>query len=102
MSAPVNAARGEVALECRGREIKLCVTLGALAELESALGATGFAALGQRLHTASMADLVVVLSILATEQGKRFSAAQIAALPISPIGAAQAVARAFEQAFADV
>lgn len=97
----VNAARGEVALDCPGRDIRLCVTLGGLAELEAAFSVHGFAALAQRLSSASVADLAIMLAALAREGGARLSVAQIAALPIAPIAAARAVAAAFETAFAD-
>jgi hypothetical protein len=102
MSGLANAARGEVALDCRGRDIRLCVTLGGLVDLETAFGVSGFVALANRLRGASMADLVIILTALAHEHGKRFTAAQIAAMPISPVAAALAVACAFELAFGDV
>lgn len=43
-----NARRGEIAAEFDGAPYRLCLTLGALAELETAFGADGLAALGQR------------------------------------------------------
>jgi hypothetical protein len=43
-----NRRRGEIAATIDGRSYTLCLTLGALAELESAFGVEDLAALGQR------------------------------------------------------
>ena len=43
-----NRRRGEVALELGGQRYTLCLTLGALAELEDAFGVADLAALGER------------------------------------------------------
>ena len=39
---PANRARGEVVVVLTGRERRLCLTLGALAELETAFAAEGW------------------------------------------------------------
>lgn len=96
---PHNRARGEVLLEIDGRERRLCVTLGALAELEAAFDAVSFADLGERLAHLSAADLIVVLSALTAGGGEPLSAAELATAQIDPRAAAGAVAQAFQAAF---
>jgi hypothetical protein len=92
-----NAERGEVALEAGGRTVTLCLTLGALAEIEAGLGAEGLEALGARLRRMTAADLALVLGALAKGGGE---AVDPAALKVAPGEAARAVALAFERAFA--
>jgi hypothetical protein len=96
MSALRNRARGEVALSIDGAPVRLCLTLGALAELEAAFDVAGFAALGERLAAMSAADLITILAALT---GK--STAELAAARIDPREAASAVAAAFREAFDD-
>jgi hypothetical protein len=62
-----NPARGEVLASLGGREVRLCVTLRALAMLERHFGVTGLEALGERLKSLSAADLSVVLTALCME-----------------------------------
>lgn len=45
-----NAYRGEIEAELDGKPYRLCLTLGALAELESAFGDTDMLALAQRFE----------------------------------------------------
>lgn len=92
-----NAERGEVALEAGGRRVTLCLTLGALAEIEAGLGADGLEALGARLKRMTASDLALVLCALAKGGGE---AVDPASLRIAPGAAARAVALAFERAFA--
>lgn len=63
-----NTARGEVSVSLDGAEVRLCVTLGALAMLEGHFGVSGFEALGERLKTLGAADLMVVLRALAMDE----------------------------------
>lgn len=99
MREPHNRARGEVLLAIDGRERKLCVSLGALAELEAAFDAVSFADLGERLAQLSAADLIVVLSALTAGGGEPMTTAQLASAQIDPRAAANAVAQAFQAAF---
>jgi len=94
-----NRARGEVLLTIGGRERKLCVTLGALAELEAAFDVASFAELGERLAQMTAADLLTVLSALIAGGGEVMSPGELAASRIEPRAAAEAVAEAFKQAF---
>jgi hypothetical protein len=59
----VNRRRGEVAAVLDGREYRLCLTLGALAELEHAFAADDLGALVQRFSSGSLSagDMVAVI-----------------------------------------
>lgn len=50
----VNRLRGEVAAELDGRTFTLCLTLGALADLEAALGASDLMALARRFEAGQL------------------------------------------------
>ncbi len=99
MVMPHNRARGEVLLAIDGRERRLCVTLGALAELEAAFDVVSLTELGARLGQLSAADMIVVLSALTAGGGEPMSGAELAAARIDPRDAASAVAEAFLAAF---
>jgi hypothetical protein len=59
----VNRLRGEVEAELDGRRFTLCLTLGALAELEAALGAGDLMGLARRFEAGqlSAADAIKVI-----------------------------------------
>lgn len=97
-----NAARGEVLLAIDGAERRLCVTLGALAELEAAFDVVSLAELGERLAQLTASDLLIVLSVLCAGGGEPMNTAKLASAQIDPRAAATAVAAAFQRAFADV
>ena len=59
-----NGARGEVEAVLAGRPHRLCLTLGALAELETAFAADGWEDLAGRLCGLSAKDLTTVLAAL--------------------------------------
>lgn len=99
MPAPHNRARGEVLLRIGGVQRRLCVTLGALAELEAAFDVNSFTELGARLADLTASDLLVVLAALASGGGDMTSARELAAADIDPREAADAVADAFRLAF---
>ena len=94
MREPRNTARGEVLLEIDGRPQRLCVTLGALAELEAAFDAASLGELGERLAQLTASDLITVLAALSGT-----STAELARADVDPKAAAQAVAEAFRLAF---
>lgn len=87
----VNGVRGEIAAVLAGVERRLCLTLGALAEIETALGVDGLPALIQRLKTLSARDLMVVLEALLRGGGEE----ALDPAQVEPGAAAEAVARAF-------
>ena len=94
----VNGVRGEVAARLAGAERKLCLTLGALAEIETGLGVAGMAALAERMKALSARDLMVVLAALLRGGGEAALAGGLATAPVDPREAAEAVAKAFAAA----
>ncbi len=64
---PPNRARGEVSATLGGRSVRLCVTLGGLAAMETHFGVSGFDALAERLKTMGPGDLMAVLGALAVD-----------------------------------
>ena len=90
-----NGARGEVVARLAGAERRLCLTLGALAEMETALGCEGLAALAERMRGLSARDLTVVLAALLRGGGEAVLADELGDAPVDPCEAAEAVARAF-------
>lgn len=96
-----NKARGEVLLAIDGCERRLCVTLGALAELEGAFDVGSLAELGERLSQLTASDLIHVLAALTAGAGDALSARDLAVARIDPKEAAAAVAEAFREAFDD-
>lgn len=91
----MNAARGETVLTVDGRARRVCLTLGALAEIESALGCRSMAELEARMRALSAGDLMVVIAALLRGGAEGEAAAQIGAADVSPGAAARAVAEAF-------
>lgn len=89
-----NGARGEVVCELGGEPRRLCLTLGALAELETAFGAEGWEALTVRLRKLSAKDLTVVLAALLRGGGE----GDVNLTGVEFREAAQAIAAAFEAA----
>ena len=59
----VNARRGEISARFDGKDYRLCLTLGALAELETALGASDLIALGERFSSGRLSakDMIAVI-----------------------------------------
>lgn len=94
----MNAIRGEVTADLAGGRRKLCLTLGALAEIESGLGVAGMEALAARLGNMSAGDLMVVLAALLRGGGELELAHGLAKAAIDPKAAAGAVAEAFRAA----
>ncbi|HST91556.1 MAG TPA: GTA-gp10 family protein [Brevundimonas sp.] len=95
MAVGCNGARGEVRAALAGGERTLCLTLGALAEIESELGLTSVSELAGRMRALSAADLIVVLAALLRGGGEQDLAGTLAAAAIDPYEAADAVGRAF-------
>lgn len=76
-----NRHRGEVTLDLGSERFTLRLTLGALAELESAFGAADLQALGERLAAGRLAarDLLTLLGVAARGGGTNLSDAALAA-----------------------
>jgi hypothetical protein len=77
-----NPYRGEAALDLDGRYFTLRLTLGALAELETAFGVEGLAGLGERLSAGKLAarDLLRLLGPLVRGGGQHLGEGEIASL----------------------
>jgi hypothetical protein len=83
-----NRARGEVALEIGGEVRSICLTLGALAQIEAAFGCRKLSELDARMRALSAADLLIVLRAM-------LNGAEVHAEDVAPGAAARAVAEAF-------
>lgn len=97
----MNAARGETELVIGGQARRLCLTLGALAEIEAAFGCTRIGELEARMRTLSAADLLVVLAALLRGGGEADLAGRLQAEDVTPGAAARAVAEAFRLGLAE-
>lgn len=98
MSGPVaNGARGEVVRRFGGVERRLCLTLAALAELETVFGASGDM-LAERLGRLSAEELSRVVAALLRGGGEAEAAAELAAANADVREATDAVAAAFRAA----
>ena len=93
-----NGVRGEAVARLAGAERGLCLTLGALAEIETGLGGAGMAALAERMRSLSARDLMVVLAALLRGGGEGALADGLASAVVDPREAAEAVAKAFAAA----
>ena len=89
-----NGVRGEVSAVLGGVERRLCLTLGALAELESGFAVDTVEALATRLSRPSARDLMVVLEALLRGGGDGLGPPE----RVEFREAAAAVAAAFEAA----
>lgn len=99
MSIFPNSKRGEVAFEIDGKTYKLCLTLGALAALETAFATENIEQLGAKLKAISAKDLLVVLAILLEAGGNHFALEDLSKARIDAKSAALAIAQTFEAAF---
>lgn len=91
----MNRVRGEASVCLAGTDRRLCLTLGALAEIETALGASGLAELADRMRALSARDLMAVLAALLRGGGETALANGLADAAVDTREAAEAVARAF-------
>jgi hypothetical protein len=89
-----NARRGEVALQLGDRRYTLCLTLGALAELEEAFGVEDLMALAERFGAGRLSsrDLLALLAVALRGGGHELGDGEVANLPlrdgIAPVAAA--------------
>lgn len=93
----INGVRGDVRIVLNGRQEKLRLTFGALAEIETELGIGDVGELARRLKRLSPADLWVVVGALLRGAG----ASEVALVDHSRedlAAAAMAVAAAFREA----
>lgn len=99
-----NPYAGEVVLHLDGQPQVAKLTLGALAELESALGADSLAALAERFETGRFSSRDVLALIVAGLRGGGWqgTAADLRTVDIAggPVAAARAAAELLARAFA--
>ena len=93
-----NGARGEVVAVLAGTDRRLCLTLGALAEIETGLGLEGLSGLAARMRILSARDLMTVLAALLRGGGERALADELDRSGVDAREAAEAVAKAFAAA----
>jgi Phage tail tube protein, GTA-gp10 len=93
-----NRVRGEVALCIEGEPHVLCLTLGALADIEQGLGLASLMALEARLKAPTVADLAVVLTALLRGGGHDMADKALLAKQVDLTAAARAIAQAFSAA----
>jgi hypothetical protein len=81
----VNPRRGEIAAEFDGRMHTLCLTLGALAELEQKFGAGGLVELASRFENGrlSAGDLIAIIACGLRGAGATYSDNEVAALKVT-------------------
>jgi hypothetical protein len=79
-----NRRRGEAAVELGAERYTLCLTLGALAELEDAFGVADLAALAERFASGRLSarDLLKLLAVALRGGGHDLSDDEVAALPL--------------------
>ena len=87
-------ARGEAGVWLAGARRRVCLTLGALAEIETGLGVDGLAAVAERMKRLSARHLMVVLAAVLRGGGEDEPEVEA----VDPREAARAVAAAFEAA----
>ena len=93
-----NGARGEVVAVLAGAQRRLCLTLAALAEIETGLGLDGLSGLAERMRALSARDLMVVLAALLRGGGETALAGELGRAGVEPREATEAVAKAFAAA----
>jgi hypothetical protein len=94
----VNRARGEAGLEAGGRQYRLLLTLGALAEIEDGLGLDDLSGIGARLQQPRAADLAIVAACLLRGGGQEMCPADVLRLDCDLGTLMHAIAAAFEHA----
>lgn len=94
----MNPQRGETAIEIDGETRKLCLTLGALAEIERGLGCMSLKDLTIRLKSVSAHDLIILLAALLRGGGEADLAGRVHELAIEPQTALQAILSCFGKA----
>jgi Phage tail tube protein, GTA-gp10 len=80
-----NARRGEVMAKLDGKDYRLCLTLGGLAELETALGADDLVTLGERFSTGRLSarDMIAVIAAGLRGAGHALDESDVAAMQVS-------------------
>lgn len=94
----VNRIRGEAALDAGGRQYRLLLTLGALAEIEDGLGLDDLSQVGARLAHTRAADLAIVAAALLRGGGHEMCPVDVLRLPCDLGELMRGISAAFEAA----
>ncbi len=94
----VNRARGEALLEAGGRQYRMLLTLGALAEIEDGLGLDDLSQVAARLKQTRAADLAIVAAALLRGGGHDMCPAEVLRLPCDLGALVTGVTEAFTRA----
>ncbi len=97
----VNRARGEAALDAGGRQYRMLLTLGALAEIEDGLGLDDLSGVAARLKQARAADLAIVAAALLRGGGHDMCPAEVLRLPCDLGALVAGIREAFARAGLD-
>ena len=91
----INRLRGEVPLEIEGVPHRLCLTLGALAEIEAGLGLSDLNELEGRLARPRIEDIIVILTALLRGGGHDVDVFAVRGWKLNLREAGKAIADAF-------
>ncbi len=97
----INKARGEAGVRINGKDYRLCLTLGALAELETAFAAQDLSDLGGKLRNLSARDFLIVLMILLKGGANELDLETLKSAQIDTKEASQSIAEAFSRALGE-
>lgn len=98
LNIPLNPHRGEVLLSLGGKTYKLCLTLGALAEIEAGLELSSIGEIGARMQNLSARDLWLMTAALLKGGGQASPDTILNSTPLDIPTLAQAVSKAFKAA----
>lgn len=91
----VNRIRGESLLVIDAKPYCLCLTLGALAEIETELGLSDSSQLSERLSKISANDVLIILSALLSGGDNPIAIEKLRSCKIVPEAVTVAIAEAF-------
>jgi hypothetical protein len=94
----MNGIRGETGIEIDGVTRRLCLTLGALAEIETAFGCKSLGELQARLRVLSAGEMLTVLAALLRGGGEADTLEMLPMQTVAPGAAARAIGEAFHAA----
>lgn len=88
--------RGETWLTVNGEQHRLCLTLGALADIETAMGAANLSNLQDRLKNPSLKDVLLILHALLGGGGSSLTFEALRASDVDIGAAVRAISAAFK------
>lgn len=97
----INGARGEVQVEVDGRSYKLCLTLGALSEIETTLACVSLSDLDGRMKSLTAKELFSVLGSM-VQSSDAVNVDDLVQSGWTTAMAARAVTKALHAALSDI